>query len=135
MTWYKVITLVLSINYTIQYPNTYVTYIVKTGSNVQITPTIIAPSNDETIMWHVMVMSLYSMTSYSSWSNVPAYISYNQVNITFTITNVTITSHYQFELNDGQTRRAASVHVIVYGKYLLEMCKQDTYFKCDWVCK
>lgn len=116
MAWYAVIIFVSSICCTVQYLNTFFTYTVQKGSDIQITPVIIALSNTKMVTWTVKIMSLHSITSYSSWIEIPPYVRYNQANITFTVMNVTTTMHYDFDLDDGVNIRTATVHVIVYGK-------------------
>lgn len=116
MAWYKVIIFVSSIGYTIQYPNTGLIYTIQTGSDVQITPVAIAPSNSGLVIWTVMIISSHTRTTYTSRTKVPSYISYDQVNVIFTITNVTTTMRYNFDLDDGAYQRSANVHIIVYGK-------------------
>lgn len=115
MAWYTVIILVSSIGHAIQYPNAYFEYTVQKGSDVHISPVIVTLSNSGLMTWHVEVISSHSTTSYTSF-NVPLYISYNESNNTFTITNVTTEMHYHFKLDDGARWYFATVHVIVYGK-------------------
>lgn len=113
MAWYMVIIVMSAVGCTIQYRSNTLTYSVQTGSDVKITPSIIAVSTNNMPTWVVTVATSHSVRVYTQSEATPC-ISY--VNTIFTIINVTTTARYTIHLDDDGAHREADVNITVYGK-------------------